>query len=100
LSCNFYSYCSTVEEQYGAEEAARQSHFEKLNFEAIRKVIGNEGIDCEFTWKEGGWDIFLTEEEFQNAKREVERMKAAGGYVETLKVYEGQAACKVFTRRI
>src|ERR1700738_4439805 len=95
LSCDFYSYYSAVEKQYCAEEAARHSHFEKLNFESIKEVILREGIECEFTWKEGGWNIFLTDEEFHNAKRELEKMKDAGGYVETLKVFSGQAACQV-----
>jgi hypothetical protein len=84
-----------VEKQYCVEEAARHSHFEKRNFDALRDVIVREKIDCEFTWKEGGWDVFLTQEDFEAAKREVERMKRAGGYVETLKVYSGKQACDV-----
>jgi hypothetical protein len=98
LSCDFYSYYSTVEKQYCAEEAARHSHFEKLNFQAIRDLIWGEKIDCEFKWNEGGWDVFLTDEEFSNAKREVERMKAVGGHVASLKVFEGQAAARVHLR--
>ena len=33
LSCDFYSYFFEVEKRYDAEEAARHSHFEKLNFD-------------------------------------------------------------------
>jgi hypothetical protein len=58
-------------------------------------VIWGEKIDCEFNWNEGGWDVFLTDEEFSNAKREVERMKAAGGFIASLKIFEGQVAAKV-----
>src|SRR5579862_7783905 len=96
LSCNFYSYYSTVAEQHDAEEAARHSHFEKLNFDAIRDVIHREEIDCEFKWGiNGGWDVFLTDEEFEWAKRELEGMKAAGGYTSTMKIFEGKTAAKV-----
>lgn len=95
MSCDFYSYCSTVEGQYDRQEAARHSYFEKLNYEAVREVIRREGIECEFRSTGGGWDIFLTDEEFNVAKREVERMKAAGGYTSSLKVFEGDVAAKV-----
>lgn len=96
LSCDFYTYYSIVKKQVDAEEAARHSHFEKLNFDAVKEVIRHEGIACEFKWGDGGWDIFLTEEEFEMAKRELEGMKSAGGYVSSLKVFEGEAAVKVF----
>ena len=95
MSCDFYSYCSVVEKQYCKEEVARHSHFERLNFDAVKEVIQREGIECEFKQTGGGWDIFLTEEEFNAAKREVERMKAAGGYTSSLKIYEGKTAAKV-----
>jgi hypothetical protein len=98
LSCNFYSYYSTVEKQYDAEEAACQSYFEKLNFDAVRDVITRENINCEFKWGEnGGWDVFLTDEEFEHAKRELEGMKSACGYVSTLRIFEGEAAAKVLS---
>jgi hypothetical protein len=97
LSCDFYTYCSVVKKQFDAEEAARHSHFEKLNFDAVKEVIRHEGINCEFKWGDGGWDVFLTEEEFESAKRELEGMKSAGGFVSTLKVFEEGAAAKVFS---
>jgi hypothetical protein len=84
-----------VQKQYDADEAARHSHFEKLNFDAVREVIRREKIDCEFEWGEGGWDVFLTDEEFELAKRELEGMKSAGGCVSTLKIFEGDSAAKV-----
>jgi hypothetical protein len=84
-----------VKKQYDEMEAALHSHFEKLNFEAVRRVIELEGLDCEFTYRDGGWDVFLTDEEFELAKRDLEGMKAAGGYVSTLKIFEGEAAAKV-----
>jgi hypothetical protein len=84
-----------VQGQYNQKEAARHSHFERLNFEAVKEVIQREGIDCEFKETGGGWDVFLTDEEFSAAKREVERMKAAGGYTSSIKVFEGEAAAKV-----
>ena len=95
LSCNFYSGFSVVEKQYDAKEAALHSHFEKLNFDAVREVIGQEQLDCEFKYGDGGWDVFLTEEEFELAKRDLEGMTAAGGYTSTLKIFEGEAAAKV-----
>ena len=95
MSCDFYSYCSIVAGQYGKEEAARHSYFEKLNFEAVKELIQREGIECEFKYTGGGWDVFLTDEEFSAAKRELERMKAAGGYTSSIKVFEGDAAAKV-----
>jgi glycine/D-amino acid oxidase-like deaminating enzyme len=98
LSCNFYSYFSTVEKQYDANEAALHSYFEKLNFDAVRQLIYREHIDCEFKWEDGGWDVFLTDEEFEWAKRELEGMKSAGGYVSSLKIFEGEAAAKVSRR--
>jgi hypothetical protein len=61
----------------------------------LTEVIFTEGIECEFLWKGGGWDIFLTEEEFRIAKREMRLMREAGGYVESLKIFEGEAACEV-----
>jgi hypothetical protein len=84
-----------VSKQYDDAEAALHSHFEKLNFEAVKEVIEREKIECEFKWGEGGWDVFLTDEGFEAAKRELEGMKAAGGYVETLKIFEGKEAIKV-----
>jgi hypothetical protein len=84
-----------VEKQYGKEEIARHSYFEKLNFDAIKEIIQQEGIDCEFKFTGGGWDIFLTDEEFNAAKRDVERMKASGGYTSSLKIFEGPAAAEV-----
>ena len=84
-----------MEKQYDAEEAALHSHFEKLNFEAVRELILREKIDCEFKWTQKGWDVFLTEEEFQLAKLKLEGMKRAGGYVSTLKIFEGKEAAKV-----
>jgi hypothetical protein len=68
-----------------------------MNFDAVRRVIDREKIECEFKWGDGGWDIFLTDEEFEWAKRELEGMKAAGGYVSTLKIFEGDVAAKVFS---
>ena len=99
LSCNFYSYYSTISKQYSPTEASLQSHFEKLNFEAIRTLIQTENIECEFKYDQngGGWDIFLTTEEFEEAKREIEGMKSADGYVSTLKIFEGEIAAKVST---
>jgi hypothetical protein len=96
LSCNFYSGFSVVEKQYDAKEAALHSHFEKLNFDAVREVIAQEELDCEFKYGEGGWDVFLTDEEFELAKRELEGMRDAGGYTSTLKIFEGEAASKVY----
>jgi hypothetical protein len=61
----------------------------------LKEIILNEGIECEFLQKGGGWDIFLTQEEFEIAKREVQLMREAGGYVESLKIFEGEAACGV-----
>ena len=84
-----------MENQYGSEEAARQSHFEKLNFEAVRDIISSEGVDCEFKWGKGGYDVFLTDEEFRWAKQELEKMKRAGGYTGSLKIFQGENACKV-----
>ena len=83
-------------EQYDVQEAVRHSYFEKLNFESVRECIRREKINCEFKWeKDGGWDVFLTDEEFERAKRELEGMKSAGGYVSTLKIFSGEAATKV-----
>ena len=84
-----------MEKQYDAKEAALHSHFETLNFDAVREVIGQEQLDCEFKYGDGGWDVFLTEEEFELAKRDLEGMTAAGGYTSTLKIFEGEAAAKV-----
>jgi hypothetical protein len=85
-----------VEKQYGNQESARHSHFEKLNFEAVKETIHGEGIDCEFkNTGGGGWDIFLTDEEFNVAKQNVEKMKAAGGYTSSLKIFKGTAAAEV-----
>ena len=95
FSCNFYSGFSVVEKQYDAKEAALHSHFEKLNFDAVREVIAQEELDCEFKYGERGWDVFLTDEEFELAKRDLEGMRAAGGYTSTLKIFEGEAASKV-----
>ena len=68
-----------------------------VDFDAVKEVIRREEIECEFKWGEnGGWDVFLTDEEFEWAKRELEGMKAAGGCVSTLKIFEGEAAAKVF----
>lgn len=68
-----------------------------MNFDAIRDVVRREEIDCEFKWGDnGGWDVFLTDEEFEWGKRELEGMKAAGGYTSTLKIFEQESAAKVF----
>jgi hypothetical protein len=95
LSCNFYSGFSVVEKQYDAKEAALHSHFEKLNFDAVSEVIAQEELDCEFKSGEGGWDVFLTDEEFELAKRDLEDMRDAGGYTSTLKIFDEDAASKV-----
>jgi len=97
LSCNYYAMYSHVETLYGKEEAALQSHFEKLNFDAVRELIQREGIDCEFKWdnRRGGWDIYLTDEDFEWAKRELEAMRDAGGYTSSCRVFQGEEASKV-----
>lgn len=72
-----------------------------MNFEAVKEIIDSEEIDCEFKWGDnGGWDIFLTDEQFEWAKRELEGMKSAGGYVSTLKIFEGDVAAKVFSSKL
>jgi hypothetical protein len=85
-----------VRDQYGPEEAARHSYFEKLNFTSIRDLVLSEGIDCELKWGAGGYDIFLTDEEFSWAKRELEGMKSAHGYTESLKIFDGENGSKVY----
>ena len=84
-----------MKRQYDAAEAALHSHFEKLNFEAVRELITQKQLDCEFKYHDGGWDVFLTDEEFESAKRDLEEMKAAGGHASTLKIFDGEAAAKV-----
>jgi hypothetical protein len=100
LSVDLYSYFSVVERQYDAEEAARHSIFQKLNFDAVTKIIRDHEIDCEFKWGDGGYDVFLTQEEFDLAKRELEGMASAGGYVSSMKILEGADAEKVLYCRI
>jgi hypothetical protein len=97
LSCNYYAMYSTVEKQWGKEEAALQSHFEKLKFDAVREVIQREGLDCEFKWDDerGGWDLYLTDKDFEWAKRELEGMRDAGGYTSSCRVFQGDEAAKV-----
>jgi len=95
LSCNFYSGFSIVEKQYDTAEAALHSHFEKLNFDTVTALIVQNQLDCEFKYTDGGWDVFLTDEEFELAKRDLEGMKAAGGYTSTLRIFEGEEAARV-----
>jgi hypothetical protein len=88
---------SAVEKEWGRAEAALQSHFEKLNFDAVREVIQREGLDCEFKWDDerGGWDIYLTDQDFEWAKRQLEGMQEAGGYTSSCRVFQGEEATKV-----
>lgn len=62
----------------------------------MREVIRCENVDCELIWGRSGWDVCLADTEFQWAKEELEGMKSAGGYVSTMKVFEGAAAAKVY----
>lgn len=98
LSCDFFSFYSEAMFLYDAKQAACRSHFEKLNFDALSELVRREGIDCEYKYNGGGWNVYLTEEDFAQGKRELEGMKAAGGYVSSLKIFEGKEAAKVHYR--
>jgi hypothetical protein len=97
LSCDFFSYYNDSAQRYGSQEAVRRSHFEKLNFDAVRETILHEGIDCEFKHNGGGWTVYLTQEEFRVGLRDVESMRCAGGYVSSLRIFEGAEAAKVYS---
>jgi hypothetical protein len=77
-----------------------RSWFDKLNFDAITELVQSEEIECEYKDNGGGWNVYLTEEAFRIGKRELEGMKSAGGYVSSLKIFEGKAAAKVLHRVI
>jgi hypothetical protein len=102
LSCRYYAGYSTVVKQWGKEEAALQSRFEKLNFDAVKEVIQREGLNCEFKWDDerGGWDLYLKEKDFEWAKRELEPTRDAGGYTSSCRVFQGSEAAKVPNYRL
>ena len=95
LSCDYYSFYDEASERQGAEQAARRSWFEKLNFEAITRLVQREGIDCEYKDNGGGWEVYLTEEAFGVALRQIECLREAGGCVSSLKIFQGEEAAKV-----
>jgi len=96
LSCDFYTFYSEAVMLYDETQAARRSFFDKMNFDVITELVKREGIDCEYKDNGGGWNVYLTKDDFEMAKRDVEGMKAAGGYVSSLKIFEGQDGAEVF----
>ena len=95
LSCDFFSFYSEVMSMYDEKQAASRSWFEKLNFDSITELVRRRGIECELEDNGGGWHVYLTEEAFARGKRDLEGMKAAGGYVSSLKIFQGKQAAKV-----
>ncbi|KAK9484500.1 FAD dependent oxidoreductase [Lipomyces starkeyi] len=95
LRPDFYTYASQITAKYGSEEAARLSKFERDNFEAVKRLIKEDNVDCETV--EGGesWQVFLTQEEFDEALREFTMMRDLGGDVHDIQVYMRNEAIEV-----
>ncbi|KAK9477346.1 FAD dependent oxidoreductase [Lipomyces japonicus] len=96
LSPDLYSYTSTLTATHGSDEAIRHNQFERANFEAIKKLVQDETIECEMAGGNGeSWRVFMTEQEFANGLRELTMMRDIGGDVHDVKVYQKEQARKI-----
>ncbi|KAK9337267.1 hypothetical protein LIPSTDRAFT_238 [Lipomyces starkeyi NRRL Y-11557] len=84
---DFYTYASQITAKYGSEEAARLNKFERDDFEAVKRLIKEDSVDCETVEDGESWQVFLTQEEFDEALREFTMMRDLGGDVHDIQVY-------------
>ncbi|KAK9372562.1 FAD dependent oxidoreductase [Lipomyces chichibuensis] len=95
LRPDFYTYASQITAKYGPEEALLLSKFERDNFEAVKRLIKEDGVDCETVEDGESWQVFLTQEEFDEALRELTMMRDLGGDVHDIQVYMRDEAIAV-----
>ncbi|KAK9249261.1 FAD dependent oxidoreductase [Lipomyces tetrasporus] len=95
LRPDFYTYTSKIATKYGPEEAVRLSKFERDNFEAVKRLIKEAGVDCETGDAGETWQVFLSQEELDEGLRELTMMRDLGGDVHDVKVYMRHEAVKV-----
>ncbi|KAK9464273.1 FAD dependent oxidoreductase [Lipomyces arxii] len=95
LRPDLFSYASTLASKYGPEEAVKHNQFERANYDAVRKLAEEEGIECEISTDSEAWQVFLTEEEFKTALSELGLMRNFGGDVHDVRVYMQDEARKI-----
>ncbi|KAK9389170.1 FAD dependent oxidoreductase [Lipomyces mesembrius] len=95
LRPDFYTYASQITAKYGPEEAVRLSKFERDNFEAVKRLIKEDNVDCETVEDGETWQVFLSQEEFGEALREFIMMRDLGGDVHDIQVYMRDEAIEV-----
>jgi hypothetical protein len=62
---------------HGIEAATEAAEFEAENLAAVKKVIENEGIDCDFVYTRAV-DALMSDEIFQKIKSGVDLLKKNG----------------------
>ena len=77
LRPDLYGHIPTYCDRAGAEAGEEIAKFEIAHVQAIKKVVEEEGIDCDFTVCRS-YDVWCNEEAALNAKVMFEKMKAEG----------------------
>ncbi|KAK9456807.1 FAD dependent oxidoreductase [Dipodascopsis uninucleata] len=95
LRPDLFSYTETVKKESGIEEAVRISKFERANYEALLSTIRELKIECETTEIGENWSVFFAEDEFREYLRNLSTMRAAGGDVHDVKVYQKEETARI-----
>jgi choline dehydrogenase-like flavoprotein len=92
LRPDFYGHIPTYVDRAGAEAGLEIAEFEIAHVNAIRKVIDEEKIDCDFTLTRT-IDVWCNEQSAKQAKQVFDQMKARDfEYMDDAIFYTGKAA--------
>lgn len=92
LRPDLYGHIPTYIDRAGAEAGAEIAKFEIAHVQAIKKVVEEEKIDCDFTLTRS-YDVWCNEEAAVKAKEMYETMKGYGfDYMDDVVFYYGKNA--------
>lgn len=90
LRPDFYGHIPTYMDRAGEEAAIEIAKFEIAHVQAIKKVVEDEKIDCDFTLCRS-YDVWCNEDAAKGARAVYERMKGLK-YMEDVVFYSGEKA--------
>ncbi|KAJ5609586.1 hypothetical protein N7528_010153 [Penicillium herquei] len=89
---DFYGHIPTYIDRAGTEAAAEIAEFEIANLKAIKKIIEQENIDCDFTLARS-YDVWCNEEAAKKAKAVYDRMTTGNfPHMDDVVFYTGERA--------
>ena len=92
LRPDLYGHVPTYIDRAGAEAGAEIAKFEIAHVQAIKKVVEEEKIDCDFSLTRS-YDVWCNEEAAVKAKEMYETMKGYGfDYMDDVVFYDGKNA--------